>query len=88
VLTSSLYSSDFACALMVVVVHGLVMELCMVFTGYVDALMALLFVSGEDDLTAFRSVFSDIKIPANLSASHEKPSIKEAIDRHMKRFSK
>jgi hypothetical protein len=50
-----------------------VRNLGMVCIGYVDTLMALLFVSGEDDLAAFRCVFSDIKIPANLTAGN-KPS--------------
>lgn len=73
---------------MVVVVHGPIMKLCMVFVGYVNALMALLFVSGKDDLAAFCCVFSDMKIPAHLSAGNKKPSLEEAFDRQMKRFSK
>lgn len=73
---------------MMVVVHVPIMKLYMVFVGYVNALMALLFMSGKDDLAAFCCVFSDIKIPAHLSAGNKKPSLEEAIDRHMKRFSK
>jgi hypothetical protein len=73
---------------MVVVVHGPIIKLCMVFVGYVNALMALLFVSGKDDLATFCCVFIDIKMPANLSAGIKKPSLEEAIDRHTRRFSK
>lgn len=56
--------------------------------GYVDALMALVFMADENDLATFRSVLGDIRIPPTLSASSEKPSMEEAVDRHVQRFSK
>jgi len=71
-----------------VVVHLLTSKYFAVFTGYVEALVELLFTDVVHNPASYQQLSDDIMVPPSLCSQFQRPDRQEAVASFVSRFGK